>query len=199
MKILIRLLQSLRPYRWQLVGLLVSILLVTVTSLVTPSIIQSVIDDGLVKNDPRAILNAGVTIVVIGFIRSLFNFAKRYISQWIINRTGYDFRNELYDKIQRLSFGYHDHTQTGQLMSRCTEDVSSLSRFIGEGAVELINIVLLFGGIIFLLIRENVTLTLISLIPLGALTVVTFRLGKIIGPRFLAVDQALGDVSAALQ
>jgi ATP-binding cassette subfamily B protein len=158
-----------------------------------------VIDDGLVKNYPRAMLNAGVAIVVIGFIRSLFNFAKRYISQWIVNRTGYDFRNELYDKIQRLSFGYHDHTQTGQLMSRCTEDVSSLSRFIGEGAVELINIALLLGGIIFLLLRENVTLTLISLIPLGALTVVTFRLGKIIGPRFLAVDQALGDVSAALQ
>ncbi len=199
MRILFRLLQSLRPYRWQLVGLLVSILLVTVTSLVTPSIIRSVIDDGLVKNDQRAMLNAGVAIVVIGFIRSLFNFAKRYISQWIINRTGYDFRNELYDKIQRLSFGYHDHTQTGQLMSRCTEDVSSLSRFIGEGAVELINIALLLGGIIFLLLRENVTLTLISLIPLGALTVVTFRLGRIIGPRFLAVDQALGDVSAALQ
>src|SRR5574341_1193751 len=136
MRILLRLLRSLAPYRWRLIGLIVCILLVTATSLVTPSIIQSVIDDGLAKSNPRAMLNAGLTIAGVGLVRSLFNFAKRYIGQWLINRTGYDFRNALYDKIQRLSFGFHDHTQTGQLMSRCTEDVSALTRFVGEGAVE---------------------------------------------------------------
>src|SRR5262249_49611271 len=150
-----------------------------------------VIDNGVVKQDPQIMLNAGLLILGIGFLRALFNFVKRYLSQWLINQTGFDFRNQLYDKIQRLSFGYHAQAQTGQLMSRCTEDVSALPRFVGEGDVELLNVALLLAGIIFLLLRENVALTLIILPPLVVLSALTYRLGGVIGPRFLAVDQAL--------
>ncbi len=84
-------------------------------------------------------------------------------------------------------------------MSRCTEDVSALSRFVGQGAVELINVAMLLTGIIFLLFRESVTLTLIGLGPLILLAGVTYYLGNLLGPMFLKVDQALGDISAALQ
>ncbi len=199
MRILLRLLRSLAPYRWRYLALLVSILLVTGASLVTPAIIQTVIDEGLAKHDPQAMVNAGLAIVGVGLIRALFNFGKRYLGEWLINRAGYDFRNALYDKIQRLSFGFHDQAQTGQLMSRCTEDISSLTRFLGQGAVELLNVMLLLGGIVFLLFRENAPLTLLSLLPLIMLTGLTFRLGKKIGPLFYNVDQALGEVSATLQ
>jgi ATP-binding cassette subfamily B protein len=198
MRILLRLLQSLKPYTGRVVALLASLLVVTATSLVTPGIIRDVIDNGL-KQGVGAMARAGLIIVGVGLVRSLFNFAKRYLGEWLVNRTGYDFRNALYDKIQRLPFGFHDHTQTGQLMSRCTEDVSSLTRFAGQGAVEFLNVVLLLIGILFLLFRENLTLTLLSLIPLLMLTGLTLYLGQIVGPLFLKVDQALGDVSSAVQ
>jgi len=200
MRILLRLLQALRPYLWQEILLIVCLLVVTATSLVTPAIIRDVIDEGLRAPDPaRAMAQAGLVIVGVGFVRSVFNFGKRYLSEWLMNRTGYDFRNALYDKIQRLPFGFHDHTQTGQLMSRCTEDVTSLSRFVGQGVVELLNVLLLLVGILFLLFRESATLTLVSLGPLLALTALTYHLGTLVGPLFLRVDQALGDVSAATQ
>jgi ATP-binding cassette subfamily B protein len=210
MRILFRLLKSLRPYTWQVVLLLVCLLVVTATSLVTPGIIRFVIDQGLGENGGAAaiplrsapgtaVAQAGLIIVGVGLTRAVFNFGKRYLGEWLVNRTGYDLRNALYDKIQRLPFGFHDHTQTGQLMSRCTEDVSSLSRFAGQGAVELLNIILLLAGILFLLVRESLILTLLSLGPLLALTGVTIYLGRIVGPLFLKVDQALGDVSAAVQ
>ncbi len=199
MRILLRLLTSLRPYGWQVAAMLACLLVVTVTSLVTPSIIQYVIDTGLMQRQPSAMAQAGLIIIGVGLVRSVFNFAKRYLSEWLMNRTGYDYRNLLYDKIQRLPFGFHDHTQTGQLMSRCTEDVSSLSRFIGQGALELLNVLLLLAGIVVLLFRQSVTLTLIGLGPLILLSGVTYYLGTIIGPIFLKVDQALGDVSAAVQ
>ena len=198
MRLLLRLLTSLRPYTWQVVLMLACLLVVTATSLVTPGIIQFVIDDGL-KQGSGALARAGLVIVVVGLVRSAFNFGKRYLSEWLINRTGYDFRNALYDKIQRLPFGFHDQAQTGQLMSRCTEDVNSLARFVGQGGVELLNVILLLGGILFLLFRESVTLTLITLIPLLVLAGVTIYLGQLVGPLFLRVDQALGDVSAAVQ
>jgi ATP-binding cassette subfamily B multidrug efflux pump len=200
MHILLRLFKSLRPYTWQVGLMLACLLVVTATSLVTPSIIRFVIDQGLVQNGgARAMAQAGLIIVGVGLARSVFNFGKRYLGEWIVNRTGYDLRNALYDKIQRLPFGFHDHTQTGQLMSRCTEDVSSLSRFAGQGAVDLLNVILLLAGILFLLFRESLTLTLIAIVPLLALTGVTITLGQIVGPLFLRIDQALGDVSAAVQ
>jgi ATP-binding cassette subfamily B protein len=199
MRILLRLLKTLRPYVWRVVVLLVCLLMVTATSLVTPSIIRFVIDQGLQRGDAGALARAGLIVVGVGLARSVFNFGKRYLGEWLVNRTGYDLRNALYDKIQRLSFGFHDHTQTGQLMSRCTEDVTSLSRFVGQGAVELLNVLLLLAGILFLLFRESLTLTLIGLGPLLVLAGVTVYLGHIVGPLFYRVDQALGDVSAAVQ
>jgi ATP-binding cassette subfamily B protein len=199
MKMLWRLLGWLRPYRWQVVFLLFSVLVVTAASLVTPGIIRQVIDEGLAQDDAGLMARSGLVIVGVGLVRALFNFGRRYTAEWLINRTGYDFRNALYDKIQRLPFGFHDQTQTGQLMSRCTEDVSALSRFVGQGAVELLNVLLLLAGIVVLLLRESPALTLIGLAPLLALMAVTVHLGRIVGPLFLGIDQALGDVSAAVQ
>lgn len=199
MRIILRLLRVLDRYRWHVIALLVCVLVVTATSLVTPVLIQRAIDDGLAKNDPAALLNVGLVIVAIGLVRSLFNFGKRYLSEWLTNRTGYDFRNQLYDKIQRLSFTYHDQVQTGQLMTRCTEDVSSLSRFVGQGGVDVLNVALLLIGILALLINASITLTLISIAPLIVLVLATLHLGRIVGPMFYRVDQAIGDVSATLQ
>jgi len=199
MKIIIRLLKTLNTYRWQLVALWLLVIAVTATSLVTPSLIQRAIDDGLAKNNPQALLSVGLIIVGVGLLRAVFNFGKRYLSEWLTNQTGYDFRNALYDKIQRLSFSYHDQVQTGNLMSRCTEDVSSLSRFVGQGGVDLLSIAFLVVGIGYLLLTASVTLTLIGFIPLIVLAGVAYNLGRVQPPLWYRVDQALGDASAALQ
>jgi ATP-binding cassette subfamily B multidrug efflux pump len=199
MQILFRLLQSLERYRWQLGALVILVSSVTATQLVTPSLIRRAIDDGLTRHDAAALAQVALLIIGVGLVRALLGFAHRYTAEWLINRTGYDFRNAMYDKIQRLSFSYHDSAQTGNLMSRCTEDISALSRFVGQGAVELVHILLLLVGILFLLGRTSVTLTLIGLAPILFLALVTIRLGRMIGPLFLVVDRALGDLSSALQ
>ncbi|MBI5031518.1 MAG: ABC transporter ATP-binding protein [Chloroflexi bacterium] len=199
MRILLRLVKSLSPYRWQLIALVSLVLAVTATSLVTPSLIRAAIDDGLDKRSPDALFRVAVIIVGVGFFRAMFAFARRYLSEWLTNRTGYDFRNKMYDKIQRLSFSYHDQVQTGNLMSRCTEDISALSRFIGQGAVDMANLFLLFIGIIVLLFQVSATLMLIGLGPMIVLALVAFNLGRIQPPLWYKVDQAIGDLSSRLQ
>jgi ATP-binding cassette subfamily B protein len=199
MRILLRLFRSLAPYRAHVAGLVVCILAVTAASLAIPSLIRSAIDDGLEKNSPAALFSVGLTIVGVGLVRSVFNFGRRYLSEWLTNRSGYDFRNRMYDKIQRLSFSYHDQVQTGQLMSRCTEDISALSRFVGQGGVDFLNVVILLAGILILLFNTSATLILIGMAPLVILAFVTTLLAKRQSRLFLRVDRALGDVSAALQ
>ena len=199
MQILFRLLQSLNRYRGQLLWLLLLVLGVTAASLALPALIRRAIDDGLGQHSPAALTQVAGLIVGVGLFRALLNFGRRYTAEWLINRTGYDFRNAMYDKIQRLSFSYHDTVQTGQLMSRCTEDISALARFVGQGAVELVQILSLLVGILYLLFQSSVALTLIGLLPIVLLTFLTVHLGQIIGPLFLRVDQTLGDLSSALQ
>jgi len=199
MRILLRLLAALTPYRGQVLALLACVAIVTAASLVSPALIRAAIDDGLAKRDPNALAAIALTIVGIAIVRAFFNFGRRYLAEWLSNQTGYDFRNALYDKIQHLSFTYHDQAQTGQLMSRCTEDVSSLSRFVGHGAIELLNVMLLSIGIVAVLFQQSITLTLIGLVPLALLFALTIVFGKHIGRLFLRIDRALGDLSATLQ
>ncbi len=80
-----------------------------------------------------ALLWAGGLIVVFAVIRGAFAFSQNYMSEKLSQSVAFDFRNELFAKIQRLSFSYHDRNQTGQLMIRATDDVEKVRLFIGQG------------------------------------------------------------------
>ena len=68
-------------------------------------------------------------------MRAVFAFGQQYTAERVSQNVAFDFRNELFAKIQRLSFSYHDRTQTGQLMIRATDDVEKVRLFIGQGLV----------------------------------------------------------------
>ena len=199
MKSLLRLGPDLRRY-WRQVSLaLVCILAITGTNLIIPRIIQQVIDIGLAQGEIVFMLRAGLLIVGIGVLQTILTYFQRYISEWIAARIGYDLRNRLYDHIQHLSFTYHDHAQTGQLISRCIEDVRSVERFTGIGVVELIQLALLVLGITVLLFRQQPKLAAIALFPMIPLVLITGNFGRKIGNYFLAVDRSLGELSSRLQ
>jgi len=69
-----------------------------------------------------------LALLAIGVLRSLLVYAQRYVSEWLASHIGFDLRNRLYDHIQYLPFSFHDHSQTGQLISRCIEDVRAVER-----------------------------------------------------------------------
>jgi ATP-binding cassette, subfamily B, multidrug efflux pump len=199
MKSLLRLSPALRKYWRQVVMALICILALTAANLVIPRIIQQVIDVGLARGEIRFMLNAGLLILAIGVLQTILTYLQRYLSEWIAARIGYDLRNRLYDHIQHLSFSFHDRAQTGQLISRCIEDVRAVERFTGFGVVELIQLVLLVSGITILLFSQQPRLAAIALIPMIPLVLMTTSFGRKIGGYFLAVDQSLGELSSRLQ
>ncbi len=85
----------------------------------------------------------------LGLFSAVLNLINRYLSEWIAAHVGYDLRNRMYDHIQYLPFSYHDHAQSGQLISRCIEDVRSIERFAGGAVAELIRFVFLTIGIVY--------------------------------------------------
>jgi ATP-binding cassette subfamily B protein len=199
MKDLLRLRRLLRPYLWQVILSLLVLLLVTAARLVVPAIIGNVVDYGLGGGEQRYLVIAALVILGIGLARALLSFVQTYLGAWIAQHISFDLRNRLYNHIQHLSFSYHDRTQTGQLISRCIEDVSSIQEFTGSGVVELIQILLLLFGVTVLLFMGNPKLAAIALLPMIPLLFITIRFGERVGDMFYAIDQAVGSLSSRLQ
>jgi ATP-binding cassette subfamily B multidrug efflux pump len=199
MKHLVRIRTFLKPYFWQILATLLVLLVLTGLNLVVPRIIRSVIDEGLVQGNTAYLVRSALLLLGLGLLSALLNLGNRYWSEWIAARVGYDLRNRMYDHIQYLPFTYHDHAQSGQLISRCIEDVRSIERFAGGAVADLIRFVLLSVGIITIMIADNSRLALIALLPIIPLTLMTTSFGMKIGKLFFAVDNAVGDVSNRLQ
>ena len=199
MKHLLRIRVFLKPYFWQILATLVILLILTGLSLVVPRIIRSVVDDGLARGQTSSLIRSAFLLLGLGVGSAILNLANRYWSEWIAARVGYDLRNRMYDHIQYLPFTYHDHAQSGQLISRCIEDVRSIERFAGGAVTDLIRFVLLTIGILYIMLTDNPSLAIIALLPMIPLVLMTSSFGTKIGKLFFAVDNAVGDVSNRLQ
>jgi ATP-binding cassette subfamily B multidrug efflux pump len=199
MKHLIRIRTFLKPYLWQISVTMLMLLVLTGLSLIVPRIIQSVIDKGLHSGDIRSLIRSALLLFALGLVSAVLNLGNRYGSEWVAARVGYDLRNRMYDHIQHLPFTYHDHTQSGQLISRCIEDVRSIERFAGGAVADLVRFVLLVMGILYIMLTTNPKLAVIALLPMLPLILMTSVFGTKIGALFFAVDAAVGDVSNRLQ
>ncbi len=199
MKNLFRISSFLKPYFWQVSASLVMLLTLTGLNLLVPRIIQSVIDDGLVGGQTGHLVRSALFLFGLGLGSAILNLFHRYTSEWIAVGVGYDLRNRMYDHIQHLPFTYHDHVQSGQLISRCIEDVRSIEKFAGSSIAELVRFVFLSFGILFVMFSVNPKLAFISLLPIIPLIIMTSSFGTKISALFFAVDNAVGDVSNRLQ
>ena len=199
MKNLIRSAKFLRPYTWQVLASLLMLLTLTGLNLVIPQIIQSVVDDGLLSGNTIFLVRSSLLLFALGVVSALLGLGNRYASEWVAAHVGYDLRNRMYDHIQYLPFSYHDHAQSGQLISRCIEDVRAIEKFAGSSIPELVRFVLLTVGILAVMLSANVSLAFIALLPMIPLILMTGWFGTKIGKLFFEVDKAVGEVSNRLQ
>lgn len=147
----------------------------------------------------RAILLAMAFIVLLAIIRGAFSFGQTYLGEQASQGVAFDFRNELFAKIQRLSFSYHDRNRTGQLMIRATDDVEKVRMFVGQGLLMAVQAFLLLTATLIILLFTNVRLTLIILpvLPLALLLFMAF--GAISQPLFAEVQRRLSRLNTILQ
>jgi len=150
-------------------------------------------------NAPDALVTAGVAIVIFASLRGLFAFLQAYWSEKNSQAVAYELRNDLYAKIQRLSFSYHDRNRTGQLMIRATDDVEKVRLFIGQGLVQLAGALILIVGTLIILFSTNVQLAF-AILPILPVALVVFLIfGSISQPLFLRVQERLSALNTLLQ
>jgi ATP-binding cassette subfamily B multidrug efflux pump len=199
MRFLLRLGPMLRPYLLQTLSALLLLLALTSIDFIFPQIIQRVIDTGLEGTQVSYLLYAALLIAGLSLLKSSFAMIQRYITEWIANHVAYDLRNKIFNHVQHLPFTYHDHVQSGQLISRTIEDVRSIQGFTGSGVIEFIRIILLTVGVSIIMFIENPRLAVIAMLPMIPMILLNTNFGQRIGKLFLTADNALGEVSSRLQ
>ena len=150
-------------------------------------------------NAVSLLIYAGLAIVLFAMLRGIFAFLASYWGERNSQSVAFDLRNDLFSKIQRLSFSYHDKTQTGQLMIRATDDIEKVRLFIGQGLLFAVGALVLVVGTLIILFTTNARLTLIVL-PILPLALILFMVfGAISQPLFTKVQIRLSALNTILQ
>ncbi len=150
-------------------------------------------------NAETLLINAAIFIAAFAAMRGLFSFVQAYMAEKVSQGVAFDFRNDLFAKIQRLSFSYHDQNQTGQLMIRATDDVEKVRLFIAQGLVLAAQAFILLTVTLVILLTTNWQLTLVILptLPVALLLFIVF--GAISQPLFVEVQRRISRLNTVLQ
>ena len=160
---LVRALGFLRPYTGLTVVAFVSLLAVTAAQLITPQFVRVLIDKGIEGQSWRWIQLSTAGLLLMALVRGVFNFLQGYLSEKASQGVAFDLRNLIFEKLQNLSFSYHDQAQTGQLMTRVTSDVENVRRFAGQGFLTLFSASITLVGTAVVLFAVDWRLALVTL------------------------------------
>src|SRR5215467_2914148 len=184
-----------------------SLIIATFAQLIVPQLVNIIVDtvvggiqaDSAARAVAPALLGAMIAIIAFSLVRALFAYGQQYNAERISQNIAFDFRNQLFAKIQRLSFSYLDRNQTGQLMIRATDDVEKVRLFIGQGLVIAVQSCLLLIATLCVMWFSNRSLTLVVLPILPIAFVVFFWFGGLAQPLFMGVQIRLSALNTVLQ
>ncbi len=196
---LTRALAYLRLYWRTALGALLALLLSSASGLLLPRVLQAAIDSGVEARDLGAAAQASLAILAVAAVRGLFAFLQGYWSEAASQHVAFDLRNLIYEKLQRLSFSYHDRAQTGQLMTRVTSDVEIVRQFVGLGFLQLLSALVLLLGSVGILLAMNWRLTPAALSTVLGILVSLGVFVRLIQPAFRRAQARLGALNTVLE
>ncbi|MAS33384.1 MAG: ABC transporter ATP-binding protein [Anaerolineaceae bacterium] len=150
-------------------------------------------------NAESVLINAVAIIIVFAVIRATFAFIQTYMAESTSQGAAFHLRNDIFAKIQRLSFSYYDRTQTGQLMIRATDDVEKVRLFIAQGLIMTVQAFLLLTVTLLILLATNWRLT-VAILPILPFAVILFGIfGRVAQPLFVETQIRLSRLNTILQ
>ncbi len=158
---------------WQVMIALMSTLLAATLQLVIPRLLGRAVDEtqmiGTIGADAAqsALMTTAILVLVVSILRGIFATAQNYYSEAVGHHTGYRLRMQFYDKIQHLSFGFHDSVHSGDLITLGLLDIEGARMFFATGLVRFVLLAVLigFGGYWLLSIDLWLGLMALSFVP----------------------------------
>jgi ATP-binding cassette subfamily B protein len=165
-----RLREYVRPYRGQMVTMVIVAMAGLSAQVVVPLVTKAVIDGPVAEHRRGALVPMVLIVLVLGAVDSALAFIRRWIQASAANGIEQQIRNDLYAHLQHLPVSFHDQWQSGQLLSRAMADLGTIRRFVGFGLVFLVVNIATFALVIGLLVHLHVVLGLLtaaSIVPVA--------------------------------
>ena len=171
MKVVLRVFGYMRKYWPHEIAAYLCMLGINAVRVIWPQFVARVVDVGIGENRPDVLTQMVFFLLGATLLQGVFRFFEGFLTERVSQGIAYNLRNEIYRKLQGLSFSYHDRAQTGQLLSRATSDVDRLQRITGRGVLGLIDALVLLVGTTVALFRMNALLAPMALVVMPIITV----------------------------
>ena len=177
-KLLLRILNYLKPYKWQFLlvfaALIVSAVLGLFPSIITGRIVDSIIDNGSMK----MLIQLLVLAFVVLSLSQIISVLEQYINSWISQKIIFDMRNEMYDHLQHMPHAFFTNEKQGDIITRMNSDINGVSAVISVMLTSVVSNILTVGTCVFYLFYTDWRLALVGLIVIPLLIFPTKAVGK---------------------
>jgi len=193
------LLGLLRPYRTQVILMLVALVIATAAALAPPYLAGRAIDDGINGENETALAIIVAIFIASAAIYWAASYAQTYFVGWVGQRALQDLRERIYRHLQAMSIGFFTRRRPGVLISRLTNDVQALDTLVTDGVITLISSTLTLLGVVAILLALDVQLALITFLtfPLLAIASVVFRIAS--AGAYRLTREKIANITAYLQ
>jgi len=174
-----RVLAYAKPYRWRIIGSLLSILIYTGFALLSPLILRHLIDVAIPEKDLQQLILSALGLLILPIISGLFQIITRRLTSQIGEGVIYDLRVSLYEHLQRMSLRFFTHTQLGELISRLNNDVVGAQTAISRTLVTLVTNFIEVISTLVVMVTLEWRLTLLGIIILPLFIIAARKLGRV--------------------
>jgi len=193
------LLPYLKRYRWSYVFGTACVFLTNGIWILFPLVLGKAADDlheGVTRH--KLLVYAGL-LLAIATTKGIFQFLTRWVVIGISRDIEFDLRNELFARLERLSFSYYQRNRTGDIMARATNDLNAVRMLLGPAIMYSANTIVYTAGALAFMISISPWLTLYTFLPLPAVSIVIQTFGRRIHERFERIQAMFSDISARAQ
>src|SRR5437773_5748002 len=208
-----RLLTYLRPYRWQTGIALGSILLKVGADVLGPYLTKVVIDRYLApvpglhtpfdfflsKNPFTGVAQVALLYVGLLMFSFLLEYLQTYFMQWAGQMVMFDLRSQIFRHLQRMHIGFYDKNPVGRLVTRVTTDVDALNEMFTAGVVSIFEDVFVLAGIVWIMLRMNRNLALLTFAVLPLIAIATKLFRDKVRDSYRRIRVAIARINAYLQ
>jgi len=195
----IRLLGFLKPYKWSLIVSIVLAVGSQVAAMAIAYLTATGLEQAFTAKNRHDLYTIAALVLAVGAGRAIFMSGRRLISGRQALAVEFDMRNVLYAKLLRLSFGFYDRHQTGQLLSRATVDLQTVRFFLGYGLIFFFQNVLMVVGATAFMFAVNWRLALVATAVTPLIVVFAYRYSTVSHPVLRDVQQKMADVATVAE
>lgn len=201
-----RLLKYLKPYNFLMLAVAAFSILSTIFSIISPRVMGFItthlyegISSAAVTIDRSYISRILLVLGGLYLASGIFGYAQQFIMADISQKLVYDLRKEINEKLHRLPLSFFDSKTTGEILSRVSNDVDTISSTLQQSVTQAVTAVITLIGILVMMLIISPVITLATLITIPLSILLTKNIARISQKYFAAQAKSLGDINGHIE